>query len=40
MVHERITPHFMNITEDKLRGVCDCLCLPVEAHMCCPLNYR
>lgn len=45
MAHERIKPRFMNITEDKLWGVCVYLCLSVKApvkacglFVCMPSN--
>lgn len=38
MVHEHIKPQFMNITEDKLWGVCVCLHLSVKTHMCRPVG--
>ena len=38
MVQEHIKPQFMNITEDKLRGVCVYLHLSVKSHMCVGLQ--
>lgn len=38
MAREHIKPLFMNITEDKLWGVCVYLCLSVKAHMCRPVG--